>query len=88
MMWLCRPLGIVLFDERPSLGCEECLPPGIELVGRWTAVDLGGGFALLETDDGQALSESSLLWSDLLALALTPVIEDAEITEVFRRAGT
>jgi hypothetical protein len=57
-------------------------PKGVKLLGRWTAADLSGGFALLESDDSKTLTESSLLWSDLLELTIIPVVEDAEITEV------
>jgi len=62
-------------------------PRGVKLLGRWTAADLSGGFALLESDDGKALTESSLLWSDLMELTIIPVVEDAEITDVLKRAG-
>jgi hypothetical protein len=57
-------------------------PKGVKLVGRWTAADFSGGFDLVESDDTKALTEFSLMWSDLLELRLVPVIEDAQLGEV------
>ena len=62
------------------------LPPdGVRLVGRWTRADLGGGFDLLETDDPKKLTEFAYLWSDLMELEITPVLDDAELGEVLGR---
>lgn len=61
-------------------------PAGVKLLGRWTAADLSGGFALLESSDSKALTESFLARSDLLELTMIPVIEDAELAEVLKRA--
>jgi hypothetical protein len=60
-------------------------PEGAKLLGRWTAADLSGGFDLLESDDVKALTEFSLMWSDLMELSIVPVIEDAELGEVLAR---
>ena len=38
-------------------------------------------------DDALALTELSLMWSDLMELRLVPVIEDAQLAEVLARAG-
>ncbi len=62
-------------------------PKGVKLLGRWTAADFSGGFDLLETDDAKALTEFSLMWSDLMELRLVPVIEDAQLGEVLQHAG-
>ena len=62
-------------------------PKGAKLLGRWTAADFSGGYDLLESDDVKALTEFSLMWSDLMALKITPVIEDAELGEVLSRAA-
>jgi hypothetical protein len=61
-------------------------PKGAKLLGRWTAADFSGGFDLLESDDVRALTEFSLMWSDLLELKIVPVIEDAQLNEVLQRA--
>jgi|SRR5260370_14597553 hypothetical protein len=55
---------------------------GIRLVGRWTRVDLKGGFDLLETDDMKRLAEFAYQWSDVMALKISPVLEDDELYEV------
>jgi Protein of unknown function (DUF3303) len=57
-------------------------PQGVKLLGRWTRADFGGGFDLLESDSVEALTEFSLMWSDLMELRLVPVIEDAELGQV------
>ncbi|CAN0624626.1 DUF3303 domain-containing protein [Burkholderia multivorans] len=62
------------------------LPPaGVTLLGRWTRADLRGGFDLLETDDAEKLTEFAYVWSDLMRLEITPVLEDAELGEVLGR---
>jgi hypothetical protein len=60
-------------------------PKGATLLGRWTAADFSGGFDLLESDDIKALTEFSLMWSDLMELKIVPVIEDTELVEVLNR---
>ena len=60
-------------------------PRGAKLLGRWTAADFSGGFDLIESDDVKALTEFALMWSDLIELKLTPVIEDAQLVEVLGR---
>ena len=60
-------------------------PKGAKLLGRWTAADFSGGFDLIESDDVKALTEFALMWSDLIELRLTPVIEDAQLVEVLGR---
>jgi len=55
------------------------LPEGVKLLGRWTQADLHGGFDLLETDDPKKLTEFAYLWSDLMTLKITPVLDDAEL---------
>jgi hypothetical protein len=61
-------------------------PKGAKLLGRWTAADFSGGFDLLESDDVRALTEFSLMWSDLMELKIVPVIEDSELGEVLNRS--
>jgi Protein of unknown function (DUF3303) len=56
-------------------------------LGRWTQVDLCGGFVLLESEDTTALAEFARGWSDLLELTITPVLEDRELSDVLERAG-
>jgi hypothetical protein len=59
------------------------LPPeGVKLLGRWTRVDLNGGFDLVETDDMKKLAQFAYEWNDLMQLTTTPVMDDAELGEV------
>lgn len=53
-------------------------PPGINLIGRWTNADLSGGFDVLETDDPQKLAAFAYMWSDLMNLKITPVLDDTQ----------
>ena len=60
-------------------------PKGARLLGRWVRADFSGGFDLLESDDVQALTEFALRWSDVMELAIVPVLEDAALVEVLQR---
>jgi hypothetical protein len=62
-------------------------PGGAKLLGRWTAADLSSGFDLIESEDVKALTEFSLQWSDLMDLRIVPVVEDAELVDVLKKAG-
>ncbi len=62
-------------------------PKGATLLGRWTRADFSGGFDLLESEDPQALAEFALMWSDLMVLTITPVLEDEQLAAVFQRTG-
>jgi hypothetical protein len=46
-----------------------------------------GGVILLESSDPKALTEFSLMWSDLMKLEIVPVIDDAEFVIVLEAAG-
>jgi uncharacterized protein DUF3303 len=61
-------------------------PAGVTLLGRWTQVDLCGGFVLLESEDTTALAAFARGWSDLLELTIVPVLEDQELSDVRERA--
>jgi Protein of unknown function (DUF3303) len=60
-------------------------PKGATLLGRWTAADFSSGFDLVESDDVKALTEFALMWSDLMAVKIVPVVEDTELGEVLER---
>jgi hypothetical protein len=62
-------------------------PAGVKLLGRWTAADFSCGYVLLETNDVKALTEFSLMWSDVLDLKLVPIVEDPEMIDVLQRTG-
>jgi hypothetical protein len=61
-------------------------PAGVTLRGRWTQLDLCGGFVWLESDDPQALTAFAHAWSDVVELTLVPVLEDQALSEALRRA--
>ena len=61
-------------------------PPGVRLLGRWTQLDLRGGFVWLESEDPQALTAFAHAWSDVVELSLIPVLEDQALSEVLERA--
>ena len=69
-------------------GLFGAVEQGATLVGRWTAADFSGGFVLLESDSVTALTEFSLMWSDLMEMRIVPVIEDAQLAEVLVRTGS
>lgn len=60
-------------------------PKGATLLGRWTRLDLSGGFVLLESNDPKALTGFGLMWNDLMTLAIIPVTEDADLADVLQR---
>jgi hypothetical protein len=62
-------------------------PAGARLLGRWIRADFTGGVVLVESDDPKALTEFSLMWSDLMELEIVPVLEDQELLEVLDRVG-
>ena len=49
------------------------------------AADFSCGFDLVESDDVKALTEFSLMWSDLMQIKIAPVVEDADLVEVLNR---
>jgi hypothetical protein len=62
-------------------------PPGVTLLGRWTQLDLCGGFVLLESEDPKALTAFAHEWSDVVELTMAPVLEDQELSDVLKRAS-
>jgi Domain of unknown function (DUF3303) len=61
-------------------------PPGVRLLGRWTQLDLCGGFVVLESEDPHALAAFAHEWSDVMELTIAPVLEDQALSEVLQRA--
>lgn len=56
-------------------------PQGVQLLGRWHGMS-GQGFAIAETNDAKAMFRFQAQWADLLALSVTPCVEDADAGEV------
>jgi len=58
-------------------------PEGVNMLGRWHGMD-GGGFAIAETNDPKAIYAWMAEWSDVIAIQITPCLEDAEAGEVLQ----
>ncbi|MEJ2009330.1 MAG: DUF3303 family protein [Acidobacteriota bacterium] len=58
-------------------------PAGVKMLGRWHRS--GGGFVLAETNDAKAIYEWTGQWADLLDFTVSPVLDDAEASEVFKK---
>ena len=76
-----RAEGIARFRKTGGLP-----PKGAKLLGRWTRADMSGGYDLVETDDPQTIVQFSLMWSDLMALKVYPVVDDEALTQALDRA--
>lgn len=70
-----------LIERFRTIGKEP--PEGIQLLGRWTKADLGGGYALVETSDPKRLAAFAYQWIDLMQLNIVPVVEDPDLNQVF-----
>lgn len=68
-------------------GSAGIVPAGVKLLGRWTKADFSGGFVLMESDDAQAITEFALLWSDLMELSVSPVVDDRELAATLQRTA-
>ena len=53
-------------------------PPGLKIVGAWTALAGGRTFRLVESDDPMAMADATAAWADLGKLEVFPVIEMEE----------
>ncbi len=61
-------------------------PEGVTLLGRWHGMS-GQGFAITESNDGKAMFKYQAQWADLLAMAVTPCLEDADAGAVLASLG-
>jgi hypothetical protein len=52
-------------------------PKGVELLGRWHGMS-GQGFAVVESNDAKAMFQYHAQWADVLAMTVTPCVEDAD----------
>jgi hypothetical protein len=62
-------------------------PKGVELVGRWHGMS-GQGFAITESSDPKAMFQFQAQWADLLAMTVTPCLEDTDAGAVLASLGT
>jgi hypothetical protein len=82
--WITQP-GVTRETVGRFLAGQGQPPQGVKLLGRWHKADMSGGWALIETDSAAAAFEYSAMWSDLLGLQTTPVVEDADGGPVLAR---
>ena len=61
-------------------------PKGVQLLGRWHGMS-GQGFAVAESTDAKALFQWQAQWGDLLAMSVTPCLEDADAGAVLASLG-
>ena len=61
-------------------------PKGVQMVGRWHGMS-GQGFAIADSNDAKAIYRWVAEWSDLLPMAVTPCLEDADAGEVLASLG-
>lgn len=54
-------------------------PKGIKVIGQWSAIGGGRGFALVEVEDPKVALTATMVWSDLLKFEIVPVIETEEV---------
>lgn len=61
-------------------------PKGVQMLGRWHGMS-GQGFAIAESSDAKGMFLWQAQWSDVLALTITPCLEDADAGEVLASLG-
>ena len=58
---------------------------GVKIIGRWHDVAARTGVAIFESDDPAAVQRYLGLWNPYVEIDLTPVLDDAESTAVYRQ---
>ena len=61
-------------------------PDGVQILGRWHGMS-GQGFAISEGNDPKAMFLWQAQWADLLAMTVTPCLEDADAGAVMASLG-
>jgi hypothetical protein len=62
-------------------------PKGVVLLGRWHGMS-GQGFAITESNDAKAMFRYQAQWADVLAMTVTPCLEDEDAGAVLASLGT
>ena len=62
------------------------LPKGVEMVGRWHGMS-GLGVAIIESSDAKAMYLFQAQWADVIAITITPCLEDADAGAVLASLG-
>ena len=61
-------------------------PKVVDMLGRWHGMS-GQGFAIAESNDAKALYLFQAQWADLIAIEITPCLEDADAGAVLASLG-
>lgn len=61
-------------------------PQGVEMLGRWHGMN-GQGFAITESSDAKAMFLFQAQWADVIAITVTPCVEDADAGAVLATLG-
>jgi hypothetical protein len=84
--WTVRPGAVKEAVSRFAAG-KAAPPAGLKILGRWYRADGSGGFGLYEADSAAAYAEFAAMWTDLLEIHESLVIDEAEfgavVTKVF-----
>jgi len=59
-------------------------PANVKMIGRWHGTSMNG-FAIAETNDAKAIYSWVAAWADVIAIQITPCLEDAEAGEVLQK---
>ena len=62
------------------------VPEGVKLLGRWHGMN-GQGFAITESSDAKAMFLLQAQWADVIAIGITPCLEDADAGPVLASLG-
>lgn len=76
--------GVAIERFRQTQGVP---PEGVSLLGRWHRVAGNAGFLLVESEEGQAVADLILGWSDILSFDVMPVVDDDELAELLEEMG-
>ena len=61
-------------------------PEGVTIIGRWHAPGSVRGWALMESDNLQAIYEHAATWASVLETEIVPVFEDADAGQALAKA--
>ena len=60
-------------------------PPGMKIIGEWSALGGGRVFRLVEADDPQVMLGATAAWADLGKIEVFPVMETEEVMKLISR---
>jgi hypothetical protein len=57
-------------------------PSGAKMLGRWHAIGGLKGYVLAESSNAVAIGKWMQEWTDLIAFAITPVVDDTDVMKI------